>query len=232
MTRATFRFMFLNRGTALLAFATASQHGRAVHSLRTTHLRPTFWCSTRISRLSPGGTGTDTPSAFRPTIIHSPEASWLVRMVQTSVVRDPPTTLRTRVTWAVRSPMAARTITDGRIVLVFCRRAKRSTIRSVGPAMITAFRTRQIPPADARPASLVNILKFDVPIADVLAFPPQAITSPLAIEGTDSSFTGIDFVPDAFVTGPVQPGAALYGLEGRFWVFSGECDRAGTGNRA
>jgi len=166
VTRATFRFMFLNRGTAFLAFATASQHGRAVHSLRTTHLRPTFWCSTRISRLSPEGTGTDTPSAFRPTIIHSPEASWLVRMVQTSVVRDPPTTLRTRFTWAVRSPMAARTITDGRIVLVFCRRAKRSTIRSVGPAMITAFRTRQIPPADARPASLANILKFDAPIAD------------------------------------------------------------------
>jgi len=88
------------------------------------------------------------------------------------------------------------------------------------------------PPSGCTPASLANILKFDFPIADVLAFPPQAITSPLAIEGADSSFTGIDFVPGAFVTGPVRPGAALYGLEGRFWVFSGECDRAGTGNRA
>jgi hypothetical protein len=55
-----------------------------------------------------------------------------------------------------------------------------------------------------------------VPIKDVLAFPPQPITSPLAIEGADSSFTGIDFVPDAFVGGPVRPGAALYSLEGDF----------------
>ena len=38
----------------------------------------------------------------------------------------------------------------------------------------------------------------------------------MAIEGADSSFTGIDFVPDAFVGGPVQPGAALYSLEGDF----------------
>jgi len=50
----------------------------------------------------------------------------------------------------------------------------------------------------------------------VLAFPPQTITSPLAIDGADSSFTGIDFAPDAFVTDPVRPGAALYSLEGDF----------------
>jgi hypothetical protein len=50
----------------------------------------------------------------------------------------------------------------------------------------------------------------------VLAFPPQTITSPLAIEGADSSFTGIDFVPDAFLGGPVRPGAVLYSLEGDF----------------
>lgn len=55
-----------------------------------------------------------------------------------------------------------------------------------------------------------------IPIPDVLAFPPQQITAPLAIEAADSSFTGIDFVPDAFVTGPVQPGAVLYTLEGDF----------------
>ena len=72
------------------------------------------------------------------------------------------------------------------------------------------------PPPSCTPASLANILKFDVPIADVLAFPPQTITSPLAIEGADSSFTGIDFAPDAFVTGPVRPGAVLYTLEGDF----------------
>jgi len=72
------------------------------------------------------------------------------------------------------------------------------------------------PPSLCTPASLANILQFDVPIADVLAFPPQQITSPLAIEAADSSFTGIDFVPDAFVVDPVRPGAALYTLEGDF----------------
>jgi hypothetical protein len=55
-----------------------------------------------------------------------------------------------------------------------------------------------------------------VPIRDVLAFPPQTITSPLAIEAADSSFTGIDFVPLSFVKGPVQTNAALYSLEGDF----------------
>jgi hypothetical protein len=50
----------------------------------------------------------------------------------------------------------------------------------------------------------------------VLAFPPQQITGPLANEGADSSFTGIDFVPDAFVLDPVRPGAVLYTLEGDF----------------
>jgi glucose/arabinose dehydrogenase len=72
------------------------------------------------------------------------------------------------------------------------------------------------PPSLCTPASLQLILTEDVPIADVLAFPPQQITSPLAIEGADSSFTGIDFVPNAFVGGPVQSGAALYSLEGDF----------------
>ena len=64
--------------------------------------------------------------------------------------------------------------------------------------------------------SLAQILKADVPIKDVLKFPPQQITSPLAIEAADSSFTGIDFVPTSFVNGPVGAGAALYSLEGDF----------------
>jgi hypothetical protein len=70
------------------------------------------------------------------------------------------------------------------------------------------------------PASLAKILSEDVPIRDVLAFPPQPITSPLAIEAADSSFTGIDFVPKSFAQGPVERGAALYALEGDFG-FSG-----------
>jgi hypothetical protein len=72
------------------------------------------------------------------------------------------------------------------------------------------------PPSFCTPASLANILKFDVPIRDVLAFPPAPIVAPLAIEAADSSFTGIDFVPKSFVGGPVLPGAALYSLEGDF----------------
>ena len=65
-------------------------------------------------------------------------------------------------------------------------------------------------------ASLAQILAEDVPIRDVLAGPPQPITSPLGLEAADSSFTGIDFVPRSFVGGPIAPGAALYTLEGDF----------------
>jgi hypothetical protein len=72
------------------------------------------------------------------------------------------------------------------------------------------------PPSMCTPASLALILSEDRPIRDVLAFPPQQITAPLALEAADSSFTGIDFVPDSFVSGPVQRGAALYTLEGDF----------------
>jgi hypothetical protein len=72
------------------------------------------------------------------------------------------------------------------------------------------------PPTFCTPASLANILKFDVPISDVLASPPAPIVAPLAVEAADSSFTGIDFVPDSFVGGPVVRGAALYTLEGDF----------------
>jgi glucose/arabinose dehydrogenase len=72
------------------------------------------------------------------------------------------------------------------------------------------------PPSLCTPASLSMILSEDRPIRDVLAFPPQPITAPLAIEAADSSFTGIDFVPSSFVTGPVHRGAALYSLEGDF----------------
>jgi glucose/arabinose dehydrogenase len=71
-------------------------------------------------------------------------------------------------------------------------------------------------PSTCTPASLAAILTKAVPVPDVLAFPPQPITSPLAIEAADSSFSGIDFVPDSFVRGPVKRGAALYTLEGDF----------------
>jgi glucose/arabinose dehydrogenase len=64
---------------------------------------------------------------------------------------------------------------------------------------------------------LANLVKANaIPIQDVLAFPPQQITGPLALDAADSSFTGVDFVPDAFVRDPVRPGAVLYSLEGDF----------------
>jgi hypothetical protein len=73
------------------------------------------------------------------------------------------------------------------------------------------------PPPFSQATCLANLLAANaIPIRDVLALPPKQITGPLANEGADSSFTGIDFVPDAFVGGPVQPGAVLYSLEGDF----------------
>src|SRR5438270_614333 len=73
------------------------------------------------------------------------------------------------------------------------------------------------PPPFSQATCLANLQAAnDIPIRDVLAAPPQQITGPLANEGADSSYTGIDFVPDAFVGGPVQPGAVLYSLEGDF----------------
>ena len=71
-------------------------------------------------------------------------------------------------------------------------------------------------PSFCTPASLAQILAEDVPIRDVLAFPPAPIVAPIAIEAADSSFTGIDFVPKSFVASPVLSGAALYALEGDF----------------
>lgn len=72
------------------------------------------------------------------------------------------------------------------------------------------------PPSMCTPASLAQILSEDTPLKNVLAFPPQEVTNPLATDAPDSSFTGIDFVPLSFVHGPVKPGAVLYSLEGDF----------------
>jgi glucose/arabinose dehydrogenase len=54
------------------------------------------------------------------------------------------------------------------------------------------------------------------PVQPVLAFPPQPITAPLALEPADVAIVGVDFVPDSFVHGPVKRGAALAGREGDF----------------
>ena len=112
--------------------------------------------------------------------------------------------------------MAPLTITGGRIATVSCR-ADQAVFNPVGgPGDDLCVPDPTNPPSMCTPASLDNILSKDVPIRNVLAFPPQPITSPLAIEAADSSFTGIDFVPDSFARGPVERGAALYALEGDF----------------
>jgi hypothetical protein len=85
-----------------------------------------------------------------------------------------------------------------------------------GPAEDLCVFDATNPPSNCTPASLAQILSEYVPIRDVLAFPPQPITAPLAIEAAHPSFTGIDFAPRSFARGPVQEGAALYSLEGDF----------------
>ena len=66
-------------------------------------------------------------------------------------------------------------------------------------------------PGDDDPAAVVG-----KPVKPVLAFPPQPITAPLALEPSDVAAVGLDFVPDSFVTGPVRKGAALVSREGDF----------------
>jgi glucose/arabinose dehydrogenase len=66
-------------------------------------------------------------------------------------------------------------------------------------------------PGDDNPAAVVG-----KPVQPVLAFPPQQITAPLALEAADVAIVGLDFVPDSFVHGPVKRGAALAGREGDF----------------
>ncbi len=66
-------------------------------------------------------------------------------------------------------------------------------------------------PGDDDPAAVVG-----KPVQPVLAFPPQPITAPLALEPADVAIVGVDFVPNSFVHGPVKRGAALAGREGDF----------------
>src|ERR1700730_17804760 len=71
-------------------------------------------------------------------------------------------------------------------------------------------------PGDDNPAAVVG-----KPVLPVLAFPPQPITSPLAIEPADVALVGVDFAPKTFAVGVVKPGAALIGREGDFGFSAG-----------
>ena len=74
-------------------------------------------------------------------------------------------------------------------------------------------------PGDDNPPAVVG-----KPVQDVLAFPPQPITSPLAIEAADSSFTGIDFVPDSLCPGAGAAWRCALCIGGRFRFLEGEWD--------
>ena len=50
----------------------------------------------------------------------------------------------------------------------------------------------------------------------------QPITAPIALEPADVAAVGLDFVPDSFVRGVVQTGAALISREGDFGFSAGE----------
>src|SRR5436309_11021546 len=79
---------------------------------------------------------------------------------------------------------------------------------------LCVFSATATPPCTA--TSLARIFAKDRPVKPLFAFPPQPITSPLALEPADVAIVGLDFVPDSFVGGPVKRGAALAGREGDF----------------
>jgi hypothetical protein len=66
-------------------------------------------------------------------------------------------------------------------------------------------------PGDDNPIAVVG-----KPVEPVLAFPPQPITAPIALEPADVAAVGLDFAPDSFVGSPVKKGAALISREGDF----------------
>ncbi len=72
------------------------------------------------------------------------------------------------------------------------------------------------PPSHCTATSLALILSEDVPVKSVLAYPPQPITAPLALEPADVAVVGLDFVPDSFTSDLVHKGAALVSREGDF----------------
>jgi glucose/arabinose dehydrogenase len=72
------------------------------------------------------------------------------------------------------------------------------------------------PPNPPFPACVPAVQMNDVPVKHVLAFPPQSITAPLALEPADVAAVGHDFAPDSFVFGVVRRGASLVSREGDF----------------
>ncbi len=64
------------------------------------------------------------------------------------------------------------------------------------------------------PACIPVVKANHTPVRHVLAFPPQPVIAPLALEPADVADVGPDFAPGAFVGGVVKKGAALVAREG------------------
>ena len=54
------------------------------------------------------------------------------------------------------------------------------------------------------------------PVGNILAFPPQPIVAPLALEPADVAAVGLDFAPAPFLRGVVKKNAVLLSREGDF----------------
>jgi len=66
------------------------------------------------------------------------------------------------------------------------------------------------------PACIPLVIATNPQVKPILAFPPQPITAPLALEPADVAAVGHDFAPDSFVFGVVRKGASLVSREGDF----------------
>jgi glucose/arabinose dehydrogenase len=66
-------------------------------------------------------------------------------------------------------------------------------------------------PADDNAAAVIGR-----PVLPILAFPPQPIAAPLALEPADVAAVGLDFAPKSFLHGVVKKNAVLLSREGDF----------------
>src|SRR5215831_5397733 len=141
------------------------------------------------------------------------DCSW-AKTAPMSAGRGLPRMHQTRFTWRSRTRMAPLTITDGRIAMVSCRPPRLCSINPVGGPGDDLCSGPPISPPF--PACIPLVKATDVPVKPVLAFPPQAITAPIALEPADVAAVGLDFAPGVFVGGVVKKGAALISREGDF----------------
>jgi hypothetical protein len=79
-------------------------------------------------------------------------------------------------------------------------------------------------PAFPAPCDPRLFMPPQTPVGNILAFPPQQIVAPLALEPADVAAVGLDFAPKAFVGGVVRKNAVLLSREGDFGFSPGNGD--------